>query len=69
MTSSVTRWIQDANLFTSDVCKPQWLYIYRRLVLWAFIKSQLSSICSTLEILCHKHVTFYPWAIQLVQWQ
>ena len=36
MTSSVTRWIQDANLFTSDVCKPQWLYIYRRLVLWAY---------------------------------
>ena len=38
MTSSVTRWIQDANLVTFDT---RWLYIDRRLILWAFIQSSV----------------------------
>ena len=38
VTSSVTRWIQDENLVTADT---QWLYIDRRLILWAFIKSSV----------------------------
>ena len=38
VTSSVTRLIQDENLVTADT---QWLYIDRRLILWAFIKSSV----------------------------
>ena len=38
VTSSVTRLIQDENLVTADT---RWLYIVRRLILWAFIKSSV----------------------------